>query len=260
MATINLEKIKQAVEREDGLLPKIKIVGVGGAGVNAVNRMVTSGMHGVEFIVTHCLAQALILSKAENRIQLGENVTKGLTAGANPEIGQKAAEEARDALIENLRGADIVCIVAGMGGGTGTGASPILATCAKEAGAMTIAVVVKPFLFEGQRRKAQAEAGIVKLKEHVDMLVTIANESLLAVMDRNTSMTDAFRYSDETVFRAVRAMLEIVAVSGPALCKLIVKSDKDGKMQTMRKRYKICQNKKGKMAAGRTGNGCNYAC
>ena len=120
MTTIDLKKIKKAVEREDGLPPKIKIVGVGGAGANVVNCMIASGMHDVEFIVTHCHAQTLILNKAKNRIQLGENLTKGLDARANPEIGRKAAEEVRDALINNLRGADIVCIVAGMGGGTGT--------------------------------------------------------------------------------------------------------------------------------------------
>ena len=173
-------------------LAKIKVVGVGGGGNNAVNRMIVAGLQGVDFISVNCDAQALLLSKAQNRIQIGEKLTKGLGAGANPEIGQKAAEESREIIIEQLRGADMVFVTAGMGGGTGTGAAPIVAECAREAGALTVGVVTKPFSFEGKRRMNQAEAGIVTLKERVDTLITIPNDRLLQVIaDVKTIMSNA---------------------------------------------------------------------
>ena len=213
MATIDLDKIKEAVERKDGLLPKIKIVGVGGAGANVVSyfwfRRKDDVFQDVEFIIADCHGDTLKLNFADTFVLLGENLTKGLWSGGDPEIGQKAAEEARDALIQNFRGADIVLIVAGMGGGTGTGASPIAADCAKETGALTIAVVIKPFKFEGQRKMEQAEAGIVKLEEHVDMLVTFSNESVLQNHKPacKYSIRDAFFRADKSIYRSVETMV-----------------------------------------------------
>ncbi|MBP5736041.1 MAG: cell division protein FtsZ [Acidaminococcaceae bacterium] len=195
-------------------LAKIKVVGVGGGGNNAVNRMITSGLQGVEFIAINCDAQALLLSKAQNRIQIGEKLTKGLGAGANPEIGQKAAEESSELLIDQLRGADMVFVTAGMGGGTGTGAAPIVAECAREAGALTVGVVTKPFSFEGKRRMNQAEAGIVNLKDRVDTLITIPNDRLLQVIDRRTSMLDAFRIADDVLRQGVQGISDLISVPG----------------------------------------------
>ena len=195
-------------------LAKIKVVGVGGGGNNAVNRMIVAGLQGVDFISVNCDAQALLLSKAQNRIQIGEKLTKGLGAGANPEIGQKAAEESREIIIEQLRGSDMVFVTAGMGGGTGTGAAPIVAECAREAGALTVGVVTKPFSFEGKRRMNQAEAGIVTLKERVDTLITIPNDRLLQVIDRRTSMIDAFRIADDVLRQGVQGISDLISVPG----------------------------------------------
>ena len=195
-------------------LAKIKVVGVGGGGNNAVNRMITAGLQGVDFIAVNCDAQALLLSKAQNRIQIGEKLTKGLGAGANPEIGQKAAEESRETLIEQLKGADMVFVTAGMGGGTGTGAAPVVAECAREAGALTVGVVTKPFSFEGKRRMNQAEAGIVNLKDRVDTLITIPNDRLLQVIDRRTSMMDAFRIADDVLRQGVQGISDLISVPG----------------------------------------------
>ena len=195
-------------------LAKIKVVGVGGGGNNAVNRMITAGLRGVDFIAVNCDAQALFLSKAQNRIQIGEKLTKGLGAGANPEIGQKAAEESRDQLIEELQGADMVFVTAGMGGGTGTGAAPIVADCARQAGALTVGVVTKPFSFEGKRRMNQAEDGIVNLKDRVDTLITIPNDRLLQVIDRRTSMLDAFRIADDVLRQGVQGISDLISVPG----------------------------------------------
>ena len=189
-------------------LAKIKVVGVGGGGNNAVNRMIVAGLQGVDFISVNCDAQALLLSKAQNRIQIGEKLTKGLGAGANPEIGQKAAEESREIIIEQLRGADMVFVTAGMGGGTGTGAAPIVAECAREAGALTVGVVTKPFSFEGKRRMNQAEAGIVTLKERVDTLITIPNDRLLQVIDRRTSI------ADDVLRQGVQGISDLISVPG----------------------------------------------
>ena len=195
-------------------LAKIKVVGVGGGGNNAVNRMITSGLRGVDFIAVNTDAQALILSKAQNRIQIGEKLTKGLGAGANPEIGQKAAEESRELLVEQFKGADMVFVTAGMGGGTGTGAAPIVAECAREAGALTVGVVTKPFSFEGKRRMNQADNGIVNLKERVDTLITIPNDRLLQVIDRRTSMLDAFRIADDVLRQGVQGISDLISVPG----------------------------------------------
>lgn len=195
-------------------LAKIKVIGVGGGGNNAVNRMISAGVQGVEFIAVNCDAQALTMSKAETKIQIGEKLTKGLGAGANPEVGEKAAEESREQITEALKGADMVFVTAGMGGGTGTGAAHIVAECAKEIGALTVGVVTKPFSFELRRRMNQAEAGIKNLKEKVDTLITIPNDRLLQVIDRRTSMLDAFRIADDVLRQGVQGISNLIAVPG----------------------------------------------
>ena len=202
------------LEEKSKNLAKIKVIGVGGGGNNAVNRMIAAGVQGVDFLAVNCDAQALLLSKAPNRIQIGEKLTKGLGAGANPEIGEKAAEESRDQLVEALKGADMVFVTAGMGGGTGTGAAPIVADCAKEVGALTVGVVTKPFTFEGKRRMNQAEGGIVNLKDKVDTLITIPNDRLLQVIDRRTSMLDAFRIADDVLRQGVQGISDLISVPG----------------------------------------------
>jgi cell division protein FtsZ len=193
---------------------KIKVIGVGGGGSNAVNRMITAGLKGVEFLTVNTDAQALLLSQAQNRIQIGEKLTKGLGAGANPDVGEKAAQESRDEIIKALRGADMVFVTAGMGGGTGTGAAPIVAECAKEVGALTVGVVTKPFSFEGRRRQTQAERGTAKLKEKVDTLITIPNNRLMQVADKKTSIMDAFRMADDVLRQGVQGISDLIAVPG----------------------------------------------
>lgn len=192
----------------------IKVIGVGGGGNNAVNRMIAAGLNGVEFITVNTDAQALMHSQAPYRIQIGEKLTKGLGAGANPEIGEKAAQESREEIIKALRGADMVFVTAGMGGGTGTGAAPVVAECAKEVGALTVGVVTKPFSFEGRRRQGQAELGTAKLKEKVDTLITIPNDRLLQVADKRTSMIDAFRIADDVLRQGVQGISDLIAVPG----------------------------------------------
>jgi len=192
----------------------IKVIGVGGGGNNAVNRMIAAGLNGVEFISVNTDAQALMHSQAPYRIQIGEKLTKGLGAGANPEIGEKAAQESREEIIAALRGADMVFVTAGMGGGTGTGAAPVVAECAKEVGALTVGVVTKPFSFEGRRRQGQAEIGTAKLKEKVDTLITIPNDRLLQVADKRTSMIDAFRIADDVLRQGVQGISDLIAVPG----------------------------------------------
>jgi len=192
----------------------IKVIGVGGGGNNAVNRMIAAGLNGVEFISVNTDAQALMHSQAPYRIQIGEKLTKGLGAGANPEIGESAAQESREEIVKSLRGADMVFVTAGMGGGTGTGAAPIVAECAKEVGALTVGVVTKPFSFEGRRRQGQAELGTVKLKEKVDTLITIPNDRLLQVADKRTSMIDAFRIADDVLRQGVQGISDLIAVPG----------------------------------------------
>lgn len=193
---------------------KIKVIGVGGGGSNAINRMIESGLKGVDFIAVNTDAQALGHAKTDNKIQIGAKLTRGLGAGANPEIGLKAAEENRDELAAVLKGADMVFITAGMGGGTGTGAAPVVAEVAKEVGALTVGVVTKPFPFEGRKRLNQAESGLVNLKSKVDTLILIPNEKLLQVVDKHTSINDAFRIADDVLRQGVQGISDLIAVPG----------------------------------------------
>jgi cell division protein FtsZ len=193
---------------------QIKVIGVGGGGSNAVNRMITAGLRGVEFVAINTDGQALFLSEAEQKIQIGEKLTKGLGAGADPEIGLRAAEESREEIKQILKGADMVFITAGMGGGTGTGATPIVAEIAKELGALTVGVVTKPFSFEGRKRMGQAEKGIQHLREKVDTLITIPNDRLLQVVDKKTSITEAFRVADDVLRQGVQGISDLIAVPG----------------------------------------------
>ena len=192
----------------------IKVIGVGGAGNNAVNRMIDAGIKNVEFIAVNTDRQALQLSKASTKIQIGEKITRGLGAGANPDIGAQAAEESKAEVAEALRGADMVFVTSGMGGGTGTGAAPIVAATAKEMGILTIGVVTKPFTFEGKKRLAQAERGIENLKGKVDTLVVIPNDKLLQVIDRKTSIVEAFRMADDVLRQGVQGISDLISVPG----------------------------------------------
>lgn len=192
----------------------IKVIGVGGGGNNATNRMISAGLKGVEFISVNTDAQALQMALADGKIQIGLKLTKGLGAGANPDIGQKAAEESREDIEQALRGADMVFVTAGMGGGTGTGAAPVVAEIAKELGALTVGVVTKPFTFEGRKRMQQAEAGIENLKSRVDTLITIPNDRLLQVVDKNTSIVEAFRIADDVLRQGVQGISDLIAVPG----------------------------------------------
>lgn len=192
----------------------IKVIGVGGAGNNAVNRMIEAGIRNVEFIAVNTDRQTLNESKAGSKIQIGEKLTRGLGAGANPDIGSQAAEESRAEIAEVLKGADMVFVTAGMGGGTGTGAAPIVAATAKEMGILTIGVVTKPFTFEGKKRLAQAERGITSLKGKVDTLVVIPNDKLLQVIDRKTSMIEAFRMADDVLRQGVQGISDLISVPG----------------------------------------------
>jgi len=192
----------------------LKVVGIGGGGSNAVNRMINSGLKGVDFIAINTDAQALALSNALRKIQIGQNITRGLGAGANPEIGQRAAEESREAMMEALNGADMVFITAGMGGGTGTGGAPIIAEVSKEIGALTVGVVTKPFSFEGRRRASVADVGIQNLREKVDTLIIIPNDRLLQVVDKKTSIVEAFKYADDVLRQGVQGISDLIAVPG----------------------------------------------
>ena len=191
---------------------KIIVIGVGGAGNNAVNRMVDSGIKGVEFTAVNTDRQTLLVSKAATKIQIGEKITRGLGAGANPDIGAQAAEESKAEIAEALRGADMVFVTAGMGGGTGTGAAPIVAAAAKEMGILTIGVVTKPFTFEGKKRLSQAERGIESLKGKVDTLVVIPNDKLLQIIDRKTSIIEAFKMADDVLRQGVQG--DLIAIPG----------------------------------------------
>ncbi|GGE41392.1 cell division protein FtsZ [Pullulanibacillus camelliae] len=195
-------------------LAQIKVIGVGGGGSNAVNRMIESGIQGVEFICVNTDGQALKLSKAEIKLQLGEKLTRGLGAGANPDIGKKAAEESREQIEEVLKGADMVFVTAGMGGGTGTGAAPVIAEIAKDLGALTVGVVTRPFTFEGRKRSTQAAGGINHLKEKVDTLIVIPNDRLLEIVDRNTPMLEAFREADNVLRQGVQGISDLIAMPG----------------------------------------------
>ena len=197
---------------------KILVIGVGGGGCNAVNRMITSGLKSASFVATNTDKQALMLSKASVQIQLGEKLTKGLGAGADPEIGRKAAEESRAQICEKLRGVDLVFITAGMGGGTGTGAAPVIASIAREMGILTIAVVTKPFEFEGRTRATNAELGIKNLSKCVDTLVVIPNDRLLSIASKGTSIVDAFKYADEVLRQGIQGISDLIAT--PSLINL----------------------------------------
>ncbi|UPK42268.1 cell division protein FtsZ [Paenibacillus pabuli] len=193
---------------------QIKVIGVGGGGSNAVNRMIENGVQGVEFITANTDAQALHLAKSEHKLQIGDKLTRGLGAGANPEVGKKAAEESRDLMMNTLKGADMVFVTAGMGGGTGTGAAPVIAEIAKECGALTVGVVTRPFTFEGPKRSRHAVQGIEALKEKVDTLIVIPNDRLLEIVDKKTPMLEAFRQVDNVLRQAVQGISDLIAVPG----------------------------------------------
>ncbi|HLQ73956.1 MAG TPA: cell division protein FtsZ [Bacillota bacterium] len=192
----------------------IKVIGVGGGGNNAVNRMIEHGVEGVEFIAVNTDAQALNLSKAEIKLQIGGKLTRGLGAGANPEVGKKAAEESKEQIEEALKGADMIFVTAGMGGGTGTGAAPVIAQISKDLGALTVGVVTRPFSFEGRRRSTQAHGGIDSLKENVDTLIVIPNDRLLEIVDKNTPMLEAFSEADNVLRQGVQGISDLIAKPG----------------------------------------------
>ena len=193
---------------------RIKVMGVGGGGSNAVNRMIAAGLQGVEFVAVNTDAQALMLSHAENRVRIGDKLTKGLGSGGDSTIGAKAAEESSDDLYEVINGADMVFITAGMGGGTGTGGAPIIARIAREAGALTIGVVTKPFTFEGSKRRTVADEGIEELKGQVDTLIAIPNDRLLEIVDRKANIQEAFRVADDVLRQGIQGISELITVPG----------------------------------------------
>ncbi|MDB5096903.1 MAG: cell division protein FtsZ [Cyanobacteria bacterium RYN_339] len=192
----------------------IKVIGVGGGGSNAINRMIQSGLNGVEFWTINTDSQALALAQSERRLQIGQKITRGLGAGGNPNVGHKAAEESRDDIVAALDGADMVFITAGMGGGTGTGAAPVVAEVAKEVGALTVGVVTRPFTFEGRRRAQQAVEGIAAIKEKVDTLIIIPNDKLLQVVEKRTSMQEAFQIADDVLRQGVQGISDIITIPG----------------------------------------------
>ncbi|MCK4268069.1 MAG: cell division protein FtsZ [Actinomycetia bacterium] len=202
------------VDTGSNYLAVIKVVGIGGGGNNAVNRMVEAGLKGVEFISLNADAQALLMSDADYKVQIGADLTKGLGAGADPEVGYQAAEESREEIKEALKGADMVFITAGKGGGTGTGAAPVIAEISKELGALTVGVVTRPFGFEGRRRALQAEQGINTLRDKVDTLIVIPNDRLLQVAERKTSILDAFRVADDILRQGVQGITDLITVPG----------------------------------------------
>jgi cell division protein FtsZ len=205
-------------ESMDSQKANLKVVGVGGAGNNAINWMIESGLKGVEFIAINTDVQALEINKAPNKIQIGKSVTRGLGAGANPELGREAILEDKDEVKQALQGADMIFVTAGMGGGTGTGAAPIVAEIAKEIGALTVSIVTKPFLFEGLPRQKRAEAGIENLRQFSDTLIVIPNQRLLAIVEKNMSMIDAFKFADSVLLHATRGISDIINVPGLINC------------------------------------------
>ncbi|CAA9587527.1 MAG: Cell division protein FtsZ [uncultured Truepera sp.] len=192
----------------------IRVIGLGGGGNNAVNRMIEAGLEGVQFVAANTDAQVLTTSLADTRIQMGDHLTKGLGAGANPDIGEKAAVEDRDRIAEQLRGSDLVFITAGMGGGTGTGSAPIVAEVSREQGALTVAVVTTPFQFEGPNRMRQAEEGLRKLEDKVDALIIVENQRLLSALDRKVKLSDAFRVADRVLYYGVKGISDVINKSG----------------------------------------------
>ena len=211
---IDPARLRLKLDEEGRSGARIKVVGVGGGGSNAVNRMVSSGLDGVEFIVANTDLQALRLNPSPNKLQIGAKLTKGLGAGADPNVGRQAALEDTEKLIEALDGADMVFVTTGLGGGTGTGAAPVIASLASELGALTIAVVTKPFKFEGKKRAMQAERGLEELRECVDTVITIPNERLLATITRTTSLTDAFATADDVLRQAIQGISDLILVPG----------------------------------------------
>ena len=195
-------------------IAKIKVIGVGGGGCNAVNRMIEVGIGGVDFIVANTDLQVLNASKAETKLQIGKSITEGLGAGANPEIGREAALESKKEIEDSLAGADMVFVTCGLGGGTGTGAAPIVAEIAQSQGALTVAIVTKPFKFEGRKRMEQAEVGLEELRKHVDTIIVIPNDRLRDMIDRTTPMVDAFKEVDNVLRRGVQSISDLIAVSG----------------------------------------------
>jgi cell division protein FtsZ len=193
---------------------RIKVVGVGGGGSNAVNRMIDEGIQGVEFVAINTDAQALMLAKAPTRVRIGNKLTRGLGAGGNPEVGRKSAEESAEDLYNAMKGADMVFITAGLGGGTGTGAAPIVAQICREVGALTIGVVTRPFTFEGNRRMQACETGMSKLKEHTDTLIVIPNDRLLQIMDKRSSLNDSFKMADDVLRQGIQGISELITVPG----------------------------------------------
>src|SRR3954454_7849016 len=201
-------------DQSGNYLAVIKVVGVGGGGTNAVNRMVDAGLSGVEFIAVNTDAQALGMCDADMKIQIGSSSTRGLGAGADPAVGRAAAQETRDELKEALKGADMIFVTAGEGGGTGTGGAPIVAELSRELSALTVGVVTKPFAFEGRTRAGQAEEGIQQLRDQVDTLIIIENDRLLEVVDRKTSIVDAFRMADDVLRQGVQGITDLITVPG----------------------------------------------
>src|SRR5437667_1548383 len=195
-------------------LAVIKVVGIGGGGVNAVNRMIDAGLKGVEFIAVNTDAQALLMSDADVKLDIGRELTRGLGAGANPEVGHKAAEDHRDEIEEVLKGADMVFVTAGEGGGTGTGGAPVIASISRKLGALTIGVVTRPFSFEGKKRAAQAEDGIETLRSECDTLIVIPNDRLLQISDENVSVMDAFRSADQVLLSGVQGITDLITTPG----------------------------------------------
>jgi cell division protein FtsZ len=193
---------------------QIRVIGVGGGGSNAVNRMIQVDMTGIEFIAVNTDAQALLLTETPHRIRIGDKLTRGLGAGGNPTIGAKAAEESSEELYEAIKGSDMVFITAGMGGGTGTGASPVVAQIAKETGALTVGVVTKPFTFEGNKRRIAAEEGIASLRQHVDTLITVPNDRLLQVADKKMALSDAFRLADDVLRQGIQGISDLITIPG----------------------------------------------
>ncbi|MBQ3225605.1 MAG: cell division protein FtsZ [Clostridia bacterium] len=201
-------------DTENANVAQIKVVGVGGGGNNAVNRMIDFGLKGVDFISVNTDKQALMSSQASQKIQIGDKLTKGLGAGANPEIGAKAAEESRDEITQALSGADMVFVTGGMGGGTGTGAAPVVASIAKEMGILTVGIVTKPFAFEGRQRMVRAEEGIAELKSHVDSLITVPNDRLLQISNQHTTFVDAFKMADDVLRQGVQGISNLISGQG----------------------------------------------
>ena len=193
---------------------KIKVLGIGGGGNNAVNRMIEANVSSAEFVAINTDKQALLISKAEKRLQIGERLTGGRGAGAVPEIGRKAAEESKSSLTEILKGTDLVFITAGMGGGTGTGAAPVVAQIAKELGILTVGIVTKPFLFENKKRMENAEKGIAELKKYVDTIVIIPNERLLTILPEKTTLVEAFRYADDVLRQGIQGISDLIVFPG----------------------------------------------